>query len=239
MSNLLQIVRPVLFESKLCDDSLEGVYWGCGTSFLASYKNHCYFITAAHVMKNQSACANDLRIFPTDDSYLTIPFNSQCELKPWIFQQEYEYHDLHILRVDLTMHITNTDSTTYTIDLNRSITSSEILPIGTKLRIIGFPSDSRKINYDLKNITYKRSVINAQYEGRSFDHCHKLKISDNLSHACLDGMSGSPVFSLHEVSSETTPKPKLVGIMIRGNGTSGKGHFISALVLKKALDLMA
>jgi len=236
MSDLLQIARPVLLESSLCDGSPEKIYWGNGTSFLASYKNNCYFITAAHVMNKQSACASDLRIFPTDDSCITIPFNSQYELKPLASQPEDEYHDLYILRVDLPMHVINTDSTTYTIDLNNIIASPEMLSIGTKLGIMGFPSDSREINYDLKNIIYKRSVMSAQYNGKSFDHCYSLKINDNLGHTCLDGMSGSPVFSFHEIDNGVLPK--LIGIMIRGNGVSGEGHFISALVLKKALNLM-
>jgi len=235
MNEFLQASRPILFESSLGDHSSETVYWGKGTSFLASYNGQYYLITANHVMKNQSATHDLLRIFPTDTSNYTIPFNAQYELKPLNQNEQEEYHDIYLMRIDIPMQIRNSDSPLFAIDLNKSIMSPESLSIDTKLGIIGFPADNREVDYEFLKIKYKRSVMSAKYKGRSsFDHCYSLCITDSLGHESIDGMSGSPVFYFQNIKEIAIPR--LVGMMIRGSVESGNGHFVSVLALKKALD---
>src|SRR5262245_58475960 len=116
MNEFLQASRPILFESEMGDYSSETLYWGKGSSFLASYNSEYYLITASHVLKNQRADHDMLRIFSTDTSNYTVPFNTVYELNPQNNSEREEYHDICLLRVDIPMQIRNADSALFAVD---------------------------------------------------------------------------------------------------------------------------
>jgi hypothetical protein len=95
-----------------------------------------------------------LRIFPTDTSNYTIPFNAQYELKPLNQNEQEEYHDIYLMRIDIPMQLHNSDSLLFAIDLNKTIMSPESLSIDAKLGIIGFPADTREVDYECLKIKY-------------------------------------------------------------------------------------
>lgn len=89
--------RPVLFEQEGSDYQ----YWGKGSSFLLANSKHFFWITACHVMANMGGSAEALRIFPADDSRISLPFNEKYTIKKEGVDDE-EYKDLYVLRINLS-----------------------------------------------------------------------------------------------------------------------------------------
>jgi hypothetical protein len=71
MSSFEEACRPVIFEH----DHPEYSYWSKGSSFLIANSRAFYWVTASHVLSNMGGSAQSLRIFPSDHSQISLPFN--------------------------------------------------------------------------------------------------------------------------------------------------------------------
>jgi hypothetical protein len=225
-----EVVRPVLFESEF----EEFPYWGLGSSVLVWNANAYYWVTAKHVISNQGQSFEALRIFPTDSSRMSIPFNALCEIKSP--ESDDEFADLYILQVDMEQFAAFGDAPITAHDLTFGVYSPDKLSVGDKLVIVGYPAESRAVDYDEFKIKFQRKVFEASYAGTgSQTHCHRLKMKDNPEISTYNGISGAPVF--HIVTLGTVSFPMMVGIMLRGTDSSQIGHFVGSHVIAHATQI--
>lgn len=236
MINLFEdISRPVLYEHKGADFS----YWGKGSSFLIANSHNYYWVTAAHVIENMSGSLNSLRIFPSDNSRISLPFNEQYLVNRGIVEDE-DYKDILMLRINLHEFDASGDAPLIAQDIEKGLMEAEQLKPNDVLWIIGYPSENNWIDYDARKIRNTRSVIRAVYKGNSvLEHCHEMNFSTSIKLNNYDGLSGSPVFYMNQLvqDGEIIEFPMLVGMLLRGTAPSKIGHFVSARVIKNILSI--
>lgn len=234
MSLFEEACRPVIFEG----EHAEFPYWGKGSSFLISNTQNFFWVTASHVIVNMGGSANALRIFPSDNSRISLPFNEQYTINKGSVDED--HHDVFILRIDLSGFDRSGDAPLVAQDIEKGVLPAEYLKQDDELWVMGYPSDSNTINYDTRTITNTRSVLRAIYKGESIsDHCHKLIIESSIKLESLDGLSGGPVFHMKQEthSGESVIYPMLVGMLLRGTASSGIAHFVSSSVIVNIVNL--
>ncbi len=123
--------RPVLFEQ---EDS-EYTYWGKGSSVLLASSEYYYWVTAAHVIENMGGSTDSLRIFPSENSRVSLPYNKQYRIETEDGQSE-DYRDLLVLRVDLDEFARNSDAPLTAQDLELGALPAEELSEGARLLVV-------------------------------------------------------------------------------------------------------
>lgn len=236
MNDFEQACRPVIFEA----DDPEFSYWTKGSSFLIANSENYYWVTAAHVLENAKADVDSLRIFPSDNSKRSLPFNEKYRIKTNSTDNE-DYEDIMMLRIDLGEFDDSGDMPLIAQDIDKGFLDAECLKKSDKLLIIGYPSESNFIEYENGIIKNTRSVISAVYDSKSFsDHCHKLTFVSSIKLESFDGLSGSPVYYLKNanLNGESLTYPMLVGMLLRGTASSGIAHFVSSRVISRMVHLV-
>jgi len=228
------VARPVLFEQENPDFP----YWGKGSSFLLANSSHYYWITARHVITNMGGSADMLRIFPADDSRISLPFNESYLINAEGLEDE-DYKDIYALRIDLSEFEENGDTPLTALDIEAGMLDAEKLSVNDEIWIIGYPSESNSVDFDSCAIKNTRSVIRATYQGNSLSqHCHTARIETSINLSSYDGLSGSPVFFLKTgLNGEQQIRfPSFVGMLLRGTATSSLVHFVSSSVIERLIQ---
>lgn len=229
MNSFEEACRPVIFEQ----EHAEYHYWGKGSSFLIANSRAYYWVTASHVLSNMGGSAQSVRIFPSDHSRISLPFNEQYTITKGLADDE-DYKDVFVLRIDLEEFAGSGDAPLVAQDIEQGIWLAEDLTLGSELWIIGYPSESNFVDYDAQKIRNTRSVLRAIYQGPSIlDHCHELMVESTVRLQSYDGLSGSPVFHMKSkvTNGETLLYPLLVGMLLRGTASSSTAHFVSSNVI--------
>ena len=227
--------RPVIFEYENADFP----YWGKGSSLLLANSQHYFWITAAHVLTNMGGSVQTLRIFPSDHSRISLPFNEQYTIKKRLSEHE-DYKDIFALRINLQEFEEFGDTPLVAQDVGLGLLPAEELTLDDELWVIGYPAESNFIDYDCGRIRNTRSVIRAIYKGPSIsDHCHKAKIESSIRLTTYDGLSGSPVFYMRSQihDGREVRFPLLAGMLLRGTVSSSLVHFVSASVIGSLIHL--
>ncbi|MDO8292951.1 MAG: hypothetical protein Q7T29_08845 [Gallionella sp.] len=235
MNEFEQACRPVIFES----DQPEYRYWRKGSSFLIANSDNYYWVTATHVLNNMGACIESVRIFPSDNSQISLPFNEKYIINTDSTDDD-DYKDIIMLRIDLHEFDGSGDAPLIAQDIEHGVLGAEQLKHSDELWVIGYPSESNIIDYDSRVIKTTRSVVRAVYDGRSiFNHCHQMKIESSIKLKDLDGLSGSPVFHIKHtnLNGQLVAFPMLVGMLLRGTASSGIAHFVSSNVIVRMVSL--
>lgn len=219
--------RPVLFFTKNSDYP----YWGKGSSFFITSGPHIYWLTARHVMENQRASPHELMITPGDSSVVSVPFDKLLQIK----NGPEDFRDLYMLRINKAEFWESTDSAIYAWDINRDFFDcSKLLP-GDELFLLGYPSESRFVDYDVKRIHFTQVILRGIYQGRSSEeHCHVLELETSVTLDDLDGLSGGVVFRYPRNPDEPA---QAVGLIIRGTAESGIIRFIDCTVINEFVRL--
>ncbi|TSA06940.1 MAG: hypothetical protein D4R73_10505 [Deltaproteobacteria bacterium] len=236
MSKFEEACRPIIFEQ----EHEEFSYWGKGSSFLIANSNNYYWVTASHVLINMGGRADSLRIFPSDNSKISVPFNEQYTVNKGSTDDE-DYKDIFMLRIDLNEFDSSGDAPLIAQDIEHGILRAEQLEPNDELWVIGYPSESNFIDYDSCEIKNTRSVLRAIYRGRSVsDHCHELIVESSIKLENYDGLSGSPVFHMKQLNrnGQVAVYPLLVGMLLRGTASSGIAHFVSSSVIVNIVNLV-
>lgn len=231
MSAFLEAVRPVLFES----DDADYPYFGMGSSVLLSTSRNLYWVTAKHVMHNQHGSAETLRVFATENSRMSIPFNLSVKI---VGQSEDSLlTDLYILRATLAEFATSGDAAASSQRIEDGLLEMAALKQGDELLVAGYPNDHRAVNYEDFKIRYTRSVLKANFVGfsSSQQHCGDMRIDTPHGLTTLNGFSGSPIYRLVNVGQFTMPM--MVGLAVLANDETGLVRFIDAKVLRHAISV--
>lgn len=231
-----QSSRPVLFEHAHPDFS----YWGKGSSLLLANSRNYYWVTASHVLSNSGGMLECLRIFPSDDSTVSLPFNEKYTIKTGLSDDE-DYKDLFVLRINLEEFDGFGDTPLIAQDVDQGILSGEALTAGDELWIVGYASECNLVDYETRTIKSTRSVIRGVYLGQSSAaHCHKLRVETSIHLASYDGLSGSPVFTYQRrtENGRIVDYPLLVGMLLRGTASSGVAHFVDSDVIAQFINVV-
>lgn len=225
-----EICRPVIFEQ----DDEDCPYWGLGSSVLVANSTNYYWVTAAHVIDKMGGSADSLRIFPSDSSRISVPFNMLYRILDDENSSE-DYKDLFVLRIDITKFKKESDGILTAHDIELAVFPADKLSKGDQLIVIGYPGEDISFDYENFKIKCKKLRLDAEYVGHSVeDHCHELKVLESSTLSDYKGLSGSPVFYMEEVqvsAAKVAIIPKLVGLLIRGTAESKIAHFINVEVL--------
>ena len=187
-------------------------------------------MSAKHVFKNQGGTPESLRVFPSDKSRNSIPFDALAVIHLDGTEDE-SYKDLYLLKIAIEKFRTSGDDRLVTIDLDRGCARLKSISEGDKMLLIGFPSEVRGVDYERSRISYARKLLEAEFVGASMmSNCFDMRLKDTGGLTDLDGYSGSPVF--HWEANHT---PRLAGVMITGTISSGICHFIGVHVLESAI----
>jgi hypothetical protein len=235
MNQFESVSRPVIFEH----DDPNFSYWGKGSSFLISNASNFYWVTAAHVLKNLGGCVDSVRIFPSDGSRISLPFNEKYTINKGSTDDE-EYKDVFVARIDLARFDTSGDAPLVAQDIEQGLLSATQLKPNDELWVIGYPAESNFIDYDFNKIKNTRSVLRAIYLGESTNaHCHELLMETSVRLDSYDGLSGSPVYFLkpQDQGGKIVKYPMLVGMLIRGTASSRIAHFVNSDVLSNVINL--
>lgn len=220
-------------------DHPDFAYWGKGSSFLIANSRHYYWITAAHVLANAKAHVDSLRIFPSDSSRISLPFNEQYTVNKGLADDE-DYKDVFMLRIDLHDFDKSGDAPLVAQDLESGVLNADALNPSDELWIIGYPAESNYINYESSRIRNTRSVLRGIYNGRNPSiHCHELRMETSVVLESYDGLSGSPVYHMKRQTRgrEELMFPMLVGMLLRGTASSRLAHFVGSDVLLNIVNL--
>lgn len=229
MSDFEEASRPILYKY----DHPEFAYWGKGSSFLISNSRNFYWATAAHVLSNANASVDSLMIFPSDASKISLPFNEQYTLDKGVSDDE-DYKDMLVLRVDLHDFDKSGDAPLVAQNLESGVLSANALKPSDELWIVGYPAESKFVDYESRKISDTRNVLRGVYKGRSSSmHCHELCMETSILLDSYDGLSGSPVYYMKRQirGGEELMFPMLVGMLIRGTASSRLAHFVGSDVL--------
>ena len=235
MSRFTESSKPVLYEYNHPDFA----YWGKGSSFLIASDCDFYWVTAAHVLANANAEADSLRIFPSDGSGISLPFDEQYTVNRGKTDDE-DYKDLFVLRIDQHNFDKYGDAPLIAQDLRTGVLSADALKPSDELFIVGFPAESNLVNYQSSEIKNTRSVLRGIYRGKSSSmHCHELCMETSIALDSYDGLSGSPVYYMkHQTRGrEELAFPMLVGMLIRGTASSRIAHFVGSDVIVNIIKL--
>ena len=216
--------RPVLFFTEGSDFP----YWGKGSSFFITNGSCRFWVTAQHVIDNQGASVQDLMITPSDETAIPIPFNEQIEINQG---SEYEdYRDICIIRVDFDKFWETKESDLYAWNIDRDFYDCSRLSNGEELYLLGFPSESRYVDYDVKTIHFTSNVLRGIYQGPATENnCYTLQLETSIELDDLDGLSGSVVFRYPYTLDEPV---QAVGMLIRGSASSAILEFIDCAVIR-------
>jgi hypothetical protein len=235
MHQFEQTSRPVIFEQ----DDAQFPYWGKGSSVLIADSRHCFWITASHVVSKMGGSAQSLRIFPSDNARISLPFNEQYTIKKANAEDE-DHKDIFALRINIDEFSEFGDAPLVAQDIEFGLLPAEELSSGSELWIIGYPAENHFIDYDCGQIKSTRSVIRAIYEGEAQSvHCHTARIESSVQLTSYDGLSGSPVFYMRSqiAGGRELRFPLLVGMLLRGTAASSLVHFVSAGVIRRLIQL--
>ena len=140
-----------------------------------------------------------------------------------------------MLRINLEEFSESTDSTLHAWNINRHFFDCNKLSHGDEIFILGFPSESRFVDYAVKRIHFTQVVLRGIYEGRSSEaRCHKLRLETSITLKELDGLSGGTVFRHPRDPEKQT---QLVGLLVRGSTKNGIVHFIDCAVIDEFVRL--
>jgi hypothetical protein len=236
MSDFAAIARPVIFE----DSNSDYPYWGKGTSFIIANDENYFWITASHVMKNMGGNPENLRVFPSDASRKSLPFNELYTIHTEDLDSDYK--DVYVLRIALAEFQKNGDAPLAAQDMTCGFMSPEALSLDDVLYIVGYPSESSVIDFDSQFIRETRTVLRALYRGESVSaHCHTAQVVSDPNLNSYDGLSGSPVFYLEpqSIDSRKVLYPRIVGMLLRGTASSATVHFVSVQVIQRLIELVS
>jgi hypothetical protein len=229
MSLYLEATRPVLFESEEGDYA----YFGLGSSALFSSVANIYWVTAKHVIENQRQDIRSVRVFPSEGSRCSIPFKALLKIEE--DPNDSDYADLFIAQVNNAEFQNSGDTILTAQRVEDGLLPSSKLCVGDELFVVGFPGESRAVDYEEFKIKYQRSIYVGKYAGDAImRYCHKISFRTDHGLNDFNGLSGSPVYKM--LSTGNIVQPIVVGILLRGTASSSSGYFVESDVLHYAIQ---
>jgi predicted HD phosphohydrolase len=87
----------------------------------------------------------------------------------------------------------------------------------------GYPIAMREVNFENKHVEQGAVTTRAEYVGLTpYEAIHELLLRDLGPLQSIDGLSGSPVFQIHNEEGTQFSREAFAGMLVRGSIESGK-----------------
>lgn len=217
-------IRPVRFDSA-------GYLWGVGSAVLLRYQGGLYCLTADHVIHNQHASYEEMRVLTSGTPPAGIPFQSY--LRPKSDKLDDDHLDIVVYKViekALERHLGHKPKA---VALDQRFYPAKFMPDGCPLIVAGYPDADDRYDHDA-GILRDHLLIKSGEKGDSQIGEPVYSFHSTPTHLDYRGMSGSPV--LGWINKHLF----FIGVVIRGSSSSGIMHFIdSTVVLATIVHLAA
>ncbi|MGB6307655.1 MAG: hypothetical protein WBF89_07655 [Steroidobacteraceae bacterium] len=217
---LLEIVtcaRPVLF----ANDSPEFPFSVGGTAFIVKFLGWSYVITAKHVVNLRSFEAGQFCIQYRPDAREFLPLGA-LHLARGANEGDSDQCDIAVREVDDSV----VREELYGPYQPYSLLQMDRLTIFSERGAYiyrGYPISMREVDFENHNIEQGAVTTRAEYVGRTpYESIHELRLLDLGPLPSIDGLSGSPVFQVHNEEGTKYSREAFAGMLIRGSIESGK-----------------
>lgn len=216
--------RPVCFSA-----ASEDYVWGKGSSFLFNYDETVYAITAKHVVENQQANPQHLRIF-MQGTNVALPIKGGFTVSFDQHDNKEEVEDFLIFEIDDQLFIQESGQDLYSWDFKRWSYPTSKVAEDTEILVAGFPFTDEIYDYDNKKINHlllmRTGNLTNSILGKDMYTMEGLP-----SETPFNGLSGSPVFC------RLDGFVYFIGLVTKGSSSSGKLHFIGSEVIRNAMEI--
>lgn len=227
LDNFRSFVRPVIFATGVAEAPCSTL----GTAFLVKYRDSLYLLTAQHVLRDFPI--DGLLIFGSDDSKQPLPL-AKYFLVPK--HADDDMSDLAIIRVDNDCVSADQNHLLHPLDIASHDEDWFEDRHSAKFFFFGYPAVHNAVEYDPERITTGQSFLLATYVRTSTASlCHELLLDSPNNVEDLNGMSGSPVLSI-PAQIEVPYHPRFCGMVLRGNASSGRVHFLDSSRIMDGLE---
>jgi hypothetical protein len=215
--DIAKCARPVLFQN----DSREYPYSLGGTAFIVKFRSLRFVVTAKHVLNLKDFEPRQLCIQYRPNSRDFVPL-------PTMYLARGDDHD-DTDQYDIAVIEINTDAVIE--DLYRDYKPYQLLAMD-QLTIYsergayiyrGYPFAMREADFEQRNIEQGSVTSRADYAGRTqYASIRELRLLDLNPLTSIDGLSGSPVFQVHNEDQGNGSREAFAGMMIRGSSSSAR-----------------
>lgn len=234
INDLVESARPILWQN----DYIEYPYTIGASSFLISYQDEFYVVTAHHNLKGYTP---DQLLIPYDPLYREfLPLEAAFRPPPNSQNIDTEYSDLLVLKVKRSLlkpeHLVGNNW--FDVHFEKNVPE---IPIGGSLIIAGYPISMQEIKYKTSSILRQRFICDGKYQGStesnfsaSVEFSDLNSLPDSSSGDSMSGLSGSPVFYI-----DRSVRPSAIwfaGTLVRGTKASLKGRYLTRQLLWKVLE---
>jgi len=208
-------VHPIVFETNM----EESRYGSLGTCTLLSLPCGLFAMTVEHVVKDSDV--KNIIIIPRRPKMKTVRFSKTF---PFSCTHSDQLEKIVLLEVDPSS--LNGDNTPDAIDIFSMPNDWEENPEDYKYMVFGYPNETRRLNYETKELEFPQYCFSAVYSGSSsIDNCSKLSICNIIGPKNIDGYSGSPVFAWKKGEADVE-SINFCGLAVRGSFSSKAMHFL-------------
>jgi hypothetical protein len=215
--SILNCARPVLF----ANDSPEYPYSVGGTAFIVKFQGRRFVITAKHVLNLKSFEAGQFCIQYRPDSRDFLPLGA-LHLVHGANEDDTDQYDIAIREIDdgaIREELYGNYQPYNLLQMDRLTVFSER---GAYL-YRGYPIAMRQVDFEKKHVEQGAISTRAEYVGRTrFESIHELRLFDLGPLPSIDGLSGSPVFQVHNEEGTQYSREAFAGMLVRGSIKSEK-----------------
>ncbi|WP_210712450.1 trypsin-like peptidase domain-containing protein [Pseudomonas sp. MWU349] len=209
------LVHPVILSRESQDEYYS--HFGVGTAFVLALEGELFVVTAQHVLNNQGASHDDLRIL-LRNAPLSIIFDRRS-----VFRDEIDPDldsDLVILRIKKSQHESLLAAGLTCVQATDCIRTSQNELVDL-FHVYGYPDEGRGYEYEEKSITADLMYVGGVLSESLVPGLNTIRIQSTRP-ADLNGMSGSMVIA--EIHGEW----KFAGLVTLGGNKEGVLSFIPA-----------
>lgn len=208
-------VHPVILSSEHNDEHYS--HHGVGTAFVLEYAGELFVVTAQHVLNNQHATHDELRIL-LRNAPLSILFDQRA-----VFREESDPDldsDLAILRVVKSQHAALFAAGLTSLDA-ASCVATEDFDRAEIIYVFGYPDEGRGYDYEKRVLDAQLHWLRGQLTEPALPGLSSIKIVGDRPED-FRGMSGSVVIA------DVDDVWKFAGMVTLASDTEGVLNFIPA-----------
>lgn len=207
-----------------------------GTAFVVGFYKSLYVLTARHVVRDWPK--EQLAIIMSAAGE-RLPLRMRWEIRVYSDEGDCDENgdesDLLIYKADLSGVSEETRRSSYLLDLTPPNAVDWYDDRHESIFFLfGYPKFANGPDYEQSQVDMNQYLLQGSFVGPSVtDSCFEIGVENPLNLSTFDGMSGSPVFSLHAVGGPT--QPTFCGMALRGTSQSNRVHFLGSQTIIAAL----
>ncbi len=228
--SLRNCVFPLIFAGDSVEED-EEFYGIAGTVFLVRYRGRMFAVTAQHCLS--SGNGDDVRIALNPETGTFLPLKNLHRLRSNPPKQDWA--DIAIFEAAPELLSVEEQQSRQSLVLDPLRVSTMRIKANANLYVPGFPKYLNGVDYDRSVIHTQGYLTTGKYlrpAGRP--HIHVFEFHDLDGIDWVDGMSGSPIFSI-----EKYPEAHFfgfLGILIKAQKMGTEAEFIDASILYQLFD---